>query len=187
MKKYFLLILCVCFGFLSYTSHTSAQQTTQAEQPTPAPCPVRVTLSTYPIENYSSKQFPVRVTLENTGDTDLRLLRRFDLRDVFFRFKIKRPDKSYIPTPIMSTADLREQDLQYLTLKPSESFGFKVDLLEILPDPRRQKQLLLAGDYEISAHYSNGYGDDCFHGITDFSDPIILHLPQDISLPLPVN
>ncbi|RYG65952.1 hypothetical protein EON80_16360 [bacterium] len=143
--------------------------------------PLKVMLSTIPGAEITGQDFPLRITLKNTGPRRLRLLYKFSPLDVFFDFDVKREGKE-VPTPRVALADFRTEDERYIKLGSGESFDFKVNLLDVIRDGISPGHSLIAGEYRINAVYHNAYGKDCFRGPTEKSNEVVVHVPQTLKL-----
>jgi hypothetical protein len=120
---------------------------------------------------YTRQSIPVRITFQNNGDQEIRMLHHFTPLPVFFAFGLTRADGTPIGIPGAGKISFMEGQVDYLTLRKNEFFGFETDLATLIPTTA----VLPPGQYELSVTYHNQYGENCFQGQLA-STPIKLEL-----------
>jgi hypothetical protein len=136
--------------------------------------PLKIAGSTIPGVAYSRRHIPLKITFENVGEEEIRLLQCFDPLPVFFSFSLVAEDGTPVSLPGAGKIDFFEGSIRYVALSPGQIFSLEVDIAEIIVFPEQ----LTPGNYSISVTYHNQYGENCFRGVLR-SRPIHVHLAAD--------
>ncbi len=124
---------------------------------------LRIRLDPISGADYTRNSIPLRITFENVGREDVRIVRSFygHVFPVFFSFEITREDGTPIPgVRGGGKADFPAGAMKYLELRQHEGFYFRVDLSTLLTAPEEFKP----GIYDVKVTYHNQYGSNCVKG-----------------------
>lgn len=107
-------------------------------------------------ENFE-KEPAIRVFIENTGNSDITILKEFKPLPVFFSFHLTKEDGTPISIPGGGKISFGSEP-QHVILRPAEFVGVKINICDL--DGK-----LSSGRYKLSVEYHNQYGSNCFKGI----------------------
>ena len=134
--------------------------------------PIKLSANMESAQVETNKIEVMRVSFVNVSSNDVRILRTFDKRyNQRIWFSMEVVDQSGTPMTTVATGgkvSIRG-NMDYITLKPFESFGFLFDYNEFVAK-------LTPGRYTAKITYSNQYGSDCFHGSVS-TDHIEVNVP----------
>lgn len=124
---------------------------------------LKLTVATTSNAVYTRSKMPVRITFENVGDQDVRLLKPVDELNVlpaFFKFDLVGGDGKSIFIPGAGKVSFFEGSMKYVTLRRGEKFKMDLNLAKVISPATPVPE----GEYSLTVGYHNQYGTDCFKG-----------------------